>query len=75
MATKAQLLKKYEQVFDAASKLQARLEELSTLATEYYGEELTADFCSGYEIEFRTTDNPDGLNGYSLRLEDIIGNR
>lgn len=72
MATKAQLIKKHEQVIDAASKLQDRLEELSKLATEFYGEELMADLCAGSEIEFRTTDHPDGLDGIALRLEDII---
>lgn len=69
---KKKLLNKYEQAFTALSLLQLRLEELSVMASEIYGEELDADLCNGGEIEFRTKDNPDGLNDIALRIEDVI---
>ena len=66
------LRKKYTQVLSALVNLETRLDELSLLASEAYGEELRADLCNGAEIEFRTSDDLDGLNSISIRFEDII---
>lgn len=65
-------MNKYSQVFSALSFLELRLGELSAIASEIYGEELRADLCNGGEIEFRTKDNPDGLNDVALRIEDVL---
>ena len=73
MVTKSKLIRKQNQVLSFFNQTQGALEELSILASEAYGEELKADLCNGGEIEFRTSDDPDGLNGDSLiRLEDVI---
>lgn len=66
------LRRKYSQVLSALVKLETRLDELSLLASEAYGEELRADLCNGAEIEFRTSDDLDGLDSISIRIEDII---
>ena len=73
MITEKKLLKAYNRVNDAANELTAALENLSRLATTIYGEELTADFCNGYEIEFRHND----VRGYvdddcTIRIEDLL---
>jgi len=66
------LRRKYSQVLSALANLEERLDELSLLASEAYGEDLTAVLCNGSEIEFRTSDDPDGLNSTPIRLEDVI---
>jgi len=53
MSQRKELLKAYNETCEAASKLTAALESLSQIATDIYGEELTADICGGYEVEFR----------------------
>ena len=70
--TEKLLRRKYTQVLNALEELEARLDELSLLASEAYGEDLTAALCNGAEIEFRTSDDLDGLNSTAIRLEDII---
>lgn len=73
MVTKSKLIRKQNQVLSSFNQTQGFLEELSILASEAYGEDLHADLCNGGEIEFRTSDDPDGLNGDScIRLEDVI---
>lgn len=73
MVTKSKLIRKQNQVLSFFNEMQGSLEELSVLASEAYGEELNAVLCNGGEIEFRTSDDPDGLNGDSdLRFEDIL---
>lgn len=59
-------------VINKAVDLSNELQKLSIIASEIYGEELIANLCNGFEIEFRTMDDTDGLNSISLRLEDII---
>ena len=49
------------------------LQLLSIAASQLYGEELEAEICAGEEIEFRTANDSDGLNGIALRIEDILG--
>lgn len=66
------LRRKYSQVLNALAELEVRLDELSLLASEAYGEDLTAALCNGSEIEFRTSDDPDGLHSAAIRLEDVI---
>lgn len=69
---KKMLMNKHSQVIAALSLLELRLGQLSVIASEIYGEELTADLCNGAEIEFRTAGNPDGLNDIALRMEDVL---
>ena len=63
----------YKGVLDASIKLSNYLQFLSIAASQLYGEELDAQICAGGEIEFRTANDPDGLNGIALRIEDILG--
>ena len=73
MVTKLKLIRKQNQVLSSFNQMLGFLEELSILASEAYEEDLTADLCNGGEIEFRTADNPDGLNdGAVIRFEDVI---
>jgi hypothetical protein len=59
-------------VLDLENKLSLALSNLSSVATEIYGEDLQADLCGGSEIEFRRR----GDDGYfdaldCVRIEDI----
>ena len=65
--------RQYQKVLDASTVLSNSLQFLSIAASQLYGEELDAEICAGGEIEFRTANNPDGLNGIALRIEDILG--
>ena len=73
MTKEKELLKAYDMVIDVATELNARLGKLGKLATDVYGENLTADLCGGYEIEFRRNDE----NGFidaddCIRLETLL---
>ena len=72
MATIKELNRAYKKVLDYSNKLMCALENLSSIASDLYGEELVANICNGSEIEFRTEYDPDGLESTSLRIEDII---
>ena len=72
MATEKTLLRLYEKVLKHEREMMGALEMLSVAASSLYGEELIANICNGSEIEFRTAEDPDGLQDTSLRLEDII---
>ena len=65
--------RQYQKVLDASRMLSNSLQYLSIAASRLYGEELEAEICAGDEIEFRTANDPDGLNGIALRIEDILG--
>lgn len=65
--------RQYQKVLDISTMLSNSLQFLSIAASQLYGEELDAQICAGGEIEFRTTNDPDGLNGIALRIEDILG--
>ena len=65
--------RRYQSALHASIMLSNSLQLLSIAASQLYGEELDAQICAGYEIEFRTVDNPDGRNGMPLRIEDILG--
>ena len=65
--------RQYQKVLQASRMLSNSLQFLSIAASQLYGEELIAEICTGGEIEFRTANNPDGLNGIALRIEDILG--
>lgn len=62
----------YQSALHASIRLSDSLQLLSIAASRLYGEELDAQICAGGEIEFRTVNNPDGLNGIALRIEDIL---
>lgn len=72
MATIKSLNIAYKKALDYENKLMCALEELSVIASNLYGENLTATISNGCEIEFRSEDDPDGLDSTSLRIEDII---
>lgn len=72
MATIKDLNRVYKKTLDYENKLMCALEELSVIASNLYGKPLVANMCNGGEIEFRTEDDPDGLDSTSLRIEDII---
>ena len=63
----------YQSALDASIMLSNSLQLLSIAASQLYGEELDARICAGGEIEFRTTNDPDGLNSIPLSIEDILG--
>lgn len=55
-------------------KLDNAIERLSKKASEIYGKELIADFCSGGEIEFRLSnyDNPNATYENDFCIETTI---
>ena len=63
----------YRSALHASRMLSNSLQLLSIAASQLYGEELDAEICAGEEIEFRTVNDPDGLNGIALSIEDILG--
>ena len=63
----------YQSALDASLMLSNSLQLLSIAASRLYGEELDARICAGGEIEFRTVNDPDGLNSIPLSIEDILG--
>ena len=63
----------YQSALDASIMLSDSLQLLSIAASQLYGEELDARICAGGEIEFRTVNDPDGLNSIPLSIEDILG--
>ena len=65
--------RRYQSALNASRMLSDSLQLLSIAASRLYGEELDAEICAGDEIEFRTTNDPDSLNGTALRIEDILG--
>lgn len=65
--------RQYQKVLEASTVLSNSLQFLSIAASQLYGEELVAEICAGGEIEFRTVNDPDGLNSIALRIEDILG--
>lgn len=73
MATKKQLLSAYKKVEDAENRLISAAGELSRIASDYLGYEVSAELCAGSEIEFRRV-MKDGLSDSfsTIRLEDII---
>lgn len=71
-ATIKELNKAYEKALDCENELMRALEKLSVIASDLYGQELVANICNGWEIEFRTEYDPDGFKSISIRIEDII---
>lgn len=65
--------RRYQSALNASIRLSNSLQQLSVAASHLYGEELDAEICAGDEIEFRTANDPDGINGIALRIEDILG--
>ena len=65
--------RRYQSALNASIRLSNSLQQLSVAASQLYGEELDAEICAGDEIEFRTVNDPDSLNGTALRIEDILG--
>lgn len=67
-----QLKKAEEKVFDASAMLSSALGQLSSIASEIYGEELQADLCGGGEIEFRRYDKHGVADDFdNIRIEDL----
>lgn len=73
MTTKKQLLSAYRKVEDAENRLMSATGELSRIASDYLGYEVTAELCAGSEIEFRRV-MEDGISDSfsTICLEDII---
>ena len=67
--------RRYQGALHASIMLGNLLQLLSVAASQLYGEKLDAQICAGGEIEFRTANDPDGLNGIALRIEDILGTK
>lgn len=65
--------RRYQSALNASIRLSNSLQQISVAASHLYGEELDAEICAGDEIEFRTANDPDGINGIALRIEDILG--
>lgn len=66
--------KLYDEVMKQKNKLDNAIEQLSKKASEIYGKELIADFCSGGEIEFRLFDydNPNSTYENDFCIETTI---
>jgi hypothetical protein len=67
-----ELRRTVRRVFELENRLSLELSNLSSIASEIYGEDLQADLCNGGEIEFRRR----GDDGYfdaldCVRLEEI----
>ena len=69
MTARKQLMAAYDNAMKAEAALSTKLQVLANVASEIYGEELSADLCAGSEIEFRRND--DAFD--TIRLEDILG--
>lgn len=67
------LLKAYNKALDDDARLSASLQILGSIASEYYGEDVVADICSGCEIEFRFSDDIYACS--TMRIEDILFNK
>ena len=65
--------RRYQSALNASIRLSNSLQHLSVAASHLYRKELDAEICAGDEIEFRTANDPDSLNGIALRIEDILG--
>ena len=65
--------RRYQSALNASIRLSNSLQLLSIAASRLYGEELDAEICAGGEIEFRTLNDPCGLNSIALSIEDILG--
>lgn len=65
--------RQYQKALQASRMLSDSLQLLSIAASRLYGEELDAEICAGDEIEFRTANDTDSLNGIALRIEDVLG--
>lgn len=65
--------RRYQSALNASIRLSNSLQQISVAASHLYGGELDAEICAGDEIEFRTANDPDGINGIALRIEDILG--
>ena len=65
---KKKLMAAYRKAMEAESVLSMKLQILASIASEIYGEELSADLCEGSEIEFRR----DGDAFDTIRLEEIL---
>ena len=66
--------KLYDEVLRQKNKLDNAIELLSKRASEIYGKDLVADFCSGFEIEFRLSDynNPHSTGENDQLIETTI---
>lgn len=66
--------KLYDEVLRQKNKLDNAIELLSKRASEIYGEDLVADLCSGFEIEFRLSDynNPHSAGEKDQLIETTI---
>lgn len=70
---KIKLIECYGKCLNLDIKLGLELQVLGRLATEIYGEDLSADICAGGEIEFRTLDDNGFIDSRSIiRIEDIL---
>ena len=73
MTTKKQLLSAYKKVEDAEQKLIFAAQDLSRIASDYLGYEVSVELCAGSEIEFRRVMKDGMSDSFStIRLEDII---
>lgn len=68
MSKAKKLMAAYNNVMKAESTLSMKLQILANIASEIYGDDLSADLCAGSEIEFRRND--DAFD--TIRLEDIL---
>ena len=66
--------KLYNEVIRQKNNLDNAIEQLSRKASEIYGKELIADFCSGNEIEFRLSDydNPNATFKNDFYIETTL---
>ena len=70
------LIKIYGECLDLENQLRIKLQELGKIASEIYGEVLTADICVGSEIEFRKLDKDGYVDADStVLIEEIIANK
>lgn len=68
------IIKLYDEVIRQKNNLDNAIEQLGKRASEIYGKELVADFCSGGEIEFRLSDydNPHSTYENDFCIETTI---
>lgn len=72
MSQRTELKRALKRVYDMGCRLSMALQDLSSIATEIYGEDLQADLCGGNEIEFRRRDEDGYFDAMDcIRIEDI----
>lgn len=74
--TKQAVMKAYDELFNALQNMMNAQQKLSAIVSEYYGKNICADVCNGFEVEFRTIDENGDCDDFThLTIDDILDYR